>query len=68
MTELDQSNTPSVACYHHDINARENVTESYFVSCTARAEISVPLSVSDVGNVDVADYNIITPNSYCLAG
>ena len=40
------------------------MTESYFVSCTARAEMSVRVSVSAVGNVDVpvADYNIITPN------
>ena len=41
------------------------MTESYFVSCTARAEMSVRVSVSAVGNVDVpvhvADYNIITP-------
>ena len=46
------------------------MTESYFVSCTARAEISVRMSVSAVGNVDVpvADYNIITPHSFCLAG
>ena len=60
-----------VACYHHDRNARgKNVTESYFVSCTARAEMSMRVSVSAVGNVDVpvADYNIITPHSYCLAG
>ena len=39
----------------------KNVTESYFVSCTAPAEIymSVRVSVSAVGNVDVpvADYN-----------
>ena len=27
--------------------------ESYFVSCTARAEMSVRVSVSAVGNVDV---------------
>ena len=48
----------------------KNVTESYFVSCTARAQMSVLVSVSAVGNVDVpvADYNIITPHSYCLAG
>ena len=48
----------------------KNVTESYFVSCTARAQMSVRVSVSAVGNVDVpvADYNIITPHSYCLAG
>ena len=40
------------------------MTKSYFVSCTARAEMSVRVSVSAVGNVDVpvADYNIITPN------
>ena len=46
------------------------MTESYFVSCTARAEMSVRVSVSAVGNVDVpvADYNIITPNCYRLAG
>ena len=30
----------------------------YFVSRTAPAEISVRVSVSAVGNVDVADYNI----------
>ena len=42
-----------VACYHHNRNARKNVTESYFVSCTARAEMSVRVSVSVVGNVDV---------------
>ena len=44
--------------------------ESYFVSCTARAEMSVRVAVSAVANVDVpvADYNIITPNSYRLAG
>ena len=48
----------------------QKVTESYFVSCTARAEMSVRVSVSVVGNVNVqvADYNIITPHSYCLAG
>ena len=34
------------------------LTERYFVSCTAPAEISVRVSVSAVGNVDVADYNI----------
>ena len=36
------------------------MTESYFVSCTARAEMSVRVSVSAVGNVDVpvADYNL----------
>ena len=34
------------------------LTERYFVSCTAPAEISVCVSVSAVGNVDVADYNI----------
>ena len=46
------------------------MSESYFVSCTARAEMSVRVSVSAVGNVDVplAEYNIITPHSYCLAG
>ena len=44
--------------------------ESYFVSCTAQAEMSARMSVSVVGNVDVpaADNNIITPHSYCLAG
>ena len=46
------------------------MTESYFASCTARAEMSVRVSVSAVDNMDVpvADYNIITPHSYCLAG
>ena len=46
------------------------MTESLFVSCTARAEMSVRVSISAVGNVDVpvADSNIITPHSYCLAG
>ena len=46
------------------------MTQSYFGSCTARAEMSVRVSDSAVGNVDIpaADYNIITPNSYCLAG
>ena len=29
------------------------MTESYFVSCPARAEMSVRVSVSAVGNVDV---------------
>ena len=29
------------------------MTESYCVSCTARAELSVRVSVSAVGNVDV---------------
>ena len=41
------------------------MTEGYFVSCTAPAEMSGLMSVSAVGNVDVpvADYNIITPHS-----
>ena len=46
------------------------MTESYFVS--ARAEMSVRVSDSAVGNVDVpaADYNYYhtTYPSYCLAG
>ena len=44
------------------------MTESYFVSCTAQAEMSMRLSVSAVGNVDVpaADYNIITPHTLVI--
>ena len=33
----------------------KNVTEGYFVSCTAPAEMSVRVSVSAVGNVDVGE-------------
>ena len=63
--------------YHYDRNARRKcLTERYFVSCTAPAEISVLVSVSAVGNnilcsreiVDVADHNIIRPHYSCLAG
>ena len=54
-------------------NARRKcLTERYFVSCAAPAEISVLVSVSAVGCsreiVDVADHNIIRPHCSCLAG